>query len=186
MLLSAGIRFILLEDAVSKWCECYPFDHCSSCPQGTAGKSGPRGQRGPTVSLTQQTRAYIQMASLAPEWKWRFNLGNVWGEPTPIQPWSVIYSCHKYLLGSFLWFESLCFFLKGPRGERGPRGPTGKAGPKVRKIFHDHFLSYIVVQVYHLLLILSHQGNSGNDGPPGPPGERVCTITLSSRVTLFS
>lgn len=54
------------------------------------------------------------------------------------------------------------------------------------KYFTTTFLAYIVVQVHHLLLILSLQGNSGNDGPPGPPGERVRTITLSSRVILVS
>lgn len=68
MSLPAAIRLIPLEDAASQWREWRSFDHgvCSLCLQGTAGKPGPRGQRGPTVSLTQQTRAYIQMASLAP------------------------------------------------------------------------------------------------------------------------
>lgn len=35
--------------------------------QGTSGKPGPRGQRGPTVSLTQQIPVGVQMAILAPE-----------------------------------------------------------------------------------------------------------------------
>lgn len=51
----------------SSFCRMQPLNDASAtpliivcvlgCPQGTAGKSGPRGQRGPTVSLTQQTRA---------------------------------------------------------------------------------------------------------------------------------
>lgn len=51
------------EEGTCPWFSAVPFVGL----QGTSGKPGPRGQRGPTVSLSQQTPVAVQMAILAPE-----------------------------------------------------------------------------------------------------------------------
>lgn len=80
--------------------------------QGTPGKPGPRGQRGPTVTgprveglLPDTEPGAGGMRGGGGGGLWELGAGSGLTSPLSVQ---------------------------GPRGERGPRGITGKPGPKVR------------------------------------------------------
>lgn len=132
-------------------------------PQGTSGKPGPRGQRGPTVSLSQQTPAGAQMAVLAPE---------AHGEVLPRRGGTRNRFAFEFRV-----------FLPRDLEERGDQGvQQERLDP--RFVFYMTSLFLRKVVLVSKLFFFSCQGNSGNDGPPGPPGERVGTAALGPSLSL--
>lgn len=94
----------LHEHQTHNWLWYAAYWKCLNCLcQGVAGKPGPRGQRGPTVSafVIFISRLVFQSNAFVPLHLLRLN---------------------------YLFF---CSHMQGPRGSRGARGPTGKPGPKV-------------------------------------------------------